>query len=220
MSENDAKPRTPAFKIRDARFVLGAAHPNQFPNLDWPEAAVAGRSNVGKSSLLNMLLQRKKLVKVSRTPGRTRQINFFAVNEGFHLVDLPGYGYAKAPGSERKQWFELIRRYLSDRPQLKIIVLLLDIRREPSAEDLGALEFFRDAGVPCLVVLTKADKLALQQRRKQVSSVAKRLRLDPGDCLVASAEKGWGREEIWNSLLCFLSPESTDAAPAGALPPG
>ncbi len=189
------------------QFVLSAASSTQFPELDWPEVAFAGRSNVGKSSLLNMLLGRRKLVKVSNTPGRTRLINFFSVNESFHMVDLPGYGFAKAPKSVRRDWQQLMVDYLRKRDQLAAVVLLLDVRRQPNAEDMAVLDLFRQAELPTILAITKADKLPLQRRKKQVTSITKALNLAPGDVHVTSAQTRQGREELWSALECFLDLE-------------
>ena len=202
-------------KIKSLRFVIGAARPGQFPDLNWSEVAIAGRSNVGKSSLINMLFSQRSFVRVSSTPGRTRQINFFAVNESFHLVDLPGYGFAKAPKALRRSWQHLMATYLERRPQLTAAVLLLDVRRLPSEEDFAVLELFRERQTPVMLALTKADKLPLQRRGKQVSSVAGQLGLTPGDVHVTSATKGWGRDALWKAIECFLTPIETTTVDEG-----
>lgn len=192
--------------IKSAKFVTSAAKVNQCPDIDMAEIAVAGRSNVGKSSLLNMLLKRKKLVKVSNTPGRTQLLNFFLVNEAFHLVDLPGYGFAKAPKSVRRNWQDVISEYLAIRKQLAAVVLLLDVRRMPTPDDIGVINMFREQGLPCIIAITKADKLPLQKRQKQVGAISKSLGLEPGDCIITSALKGWGFDQMWSSIECFMEP--------------
>lgn len=194
-------------KLSHVNFVKSAAKIGQCPDEDVPEVAFAGRSNVGKSSLMNMLFNRRRLVKVSSTPGRTQLLNYFSVNRSFHLVDLPGYGFAKAPKNVRENWRKLMRDYLSIRDQLAAVVLLLDIRRKPSDEDHAIIEMFRYEELPCILVVTKADKLPLQKRRKQVLSITGDLGLEPGDCIVTSTLKKWGREELWNSIECFVAPD-------------
>ncbi len=197
--------------IRKLDFVISAASEKQFPDIDMPEVAFAGRSNVGKSSLMNMLLARRNFVKVSSTPGRTQQINFFNINDAFHLVDLPGYGFAKAPKAVRNNWQDLMRAYVRHRPQLTAAVLILDVRRTPGEEDFTVLDLFRQAEIPVIPVISKADKLPLQKRGKQVQSIAKRLGLFAEDCHVTSAVKTMGKERLWSSLECFLEQDEGPA---------
>lgn len=193
--------RPPLSRIR---FVLSAASPEQFPDSPWPEVAFAGRSNVGKSSLINALVGQKSLARVSREPGRTRQINFFSFNDAFHFVDLPGYGFARAPIGVKRSWQHLMLSYIERRPVLSACVLLLDIRRTPTEEDLGVLDLLAQAGKPVLAVLTKADKLSAQQRQKQRQLIAEELHLFPQDLLLTSAESGSGLTELWQSLGAFV----------------
>lgn len=190
--------------LKSVRFVLSAAAKTQFPELEWPEVAFAGRSNVGKSSLINAILGQKKVAKVSREPGRTRQINFFAINEAFHLVDLPGYGFARAPKTVLATWQSLMLGYIESRETLAACVLLMDLRRTPSEEDLAVVELLRSAGRPLLIVGTKADKLSAQQRQKQLALIARPLHLMPQDVLVTSSENGLGIETLWQSLSAFV----------------
>ena len=152
-----------------AEFLLGATAPEQFPDTPFIEIAFAGRSNVGKSSLLNKLLRRKNLAKTSATPGKTRQINFFRVDDKFQLIDLPGYGYAKVSKTEREAWQRLIELYLLGRDQLKLVVSLIDIRHEPTTLDLNLLEWLESIERPYVVVLTKGDKVkkSMVERRER-----------------------------------------------------
>jgi GTP-binding protein len=143
-----------------ATFVKGVAQWEQLPADGRPEVAVLGRSNVGKSSLLNALLQRKNLAYTSKSPGKTQQFNYFRVDDRFYLVDLPGHGYAKAPKSARKEWAQLQERYLDERPPLRGVVQLIDGRHPPMDSDIDLIERLRDVGVPHLIALTKADKLS------------------------------------------------------------
>ena len=147
-------------RITSSEFVISAAAPAQFPKAPTPEVAFAGRSNVGKSSLLNSLVNRKGLAKTSATPGKTQQINFFRINDRYHFVDLPGYGYAKVSKTEREAWVRLIESYLSDRPQLKLVAALSDIRHEPTALDRDLFQWLDAIGRPFVIVLIKYDKVS------------------------------------------------------------
>ena len=155
-----------------ATFVRGVATPSGLPDLRRPEVAVSGRSNVGKSSLLNVLFGVRGLARVSRTPGRTQEINFFAIGDRYHLVDLPGYGYARAPATTKGKWGGLVRSYLDDREQLAGVLQLVDARHPPSAQDAAMLEWLADSGRPALVVATKIDKLSRMERAKRLKALA------------------------------------------------
>src|SRR4249919_1484226 len=155
--------------IRSLEFLGGMASAGGWrPEPTMPEVAFAGRSNVGKSSLLNRLVHRRKLARVSNTPGRTREVNFFRVNDSFVLVDLPGYGYARVSKERRAEWKPLIEGYLQSSPQLRGIVQLLDIRHDPTNDDRHMLDFLGELGVPTIVVLTKIDKLTATQRARRI----------------------------------------------------
>ncbi|HVK38889.1 MAG TPA: ribosome biogenesis GTP-binding protein YihA/YsxC [Candidatus Kapabacteria bacterium] len=158
-------------QIRSAEFVISAARPPQFPKGPMPDVAFVGRSNVGKSSLLNSLTARKGLAKTSGTPGKTRQINFFRINDSFNFVDLPGYGYAQVSKEERAAWARLIESYLTDREQLRLVVALSDIRHEPTALDRELFAWLDDVDRPYIVVLTKYDKVSPQQAADRVAEV-------------------------------------------------
>lgn len=186
----------PPFK--KIEFLLGAASPKQFPPPDRPEVAIAGRSNVGKSSLLNALAQRRNLARTSKTPGRTREINFFNVDDRFRLVDLPGYGYAKASKSILQNWQRLMSRYLIDRPNLARVIVLLDSRHDPSALDRQLVAMLEAHQVPFAFVLTKADKLSRGAADRQLRRVRE---IFPGREVVASsALKRLGLAELWGLI--------------------
>lgn len=187
-------------KLRNVEFVSSATAPKHYPPADRPELAFAGRSNVGKSSLLNALLNRKKLARTSKTPGRTRLINFFNVNDAMYLVDLPGYGYAKVSKSERKAWGVMLERYVRERENLVAVVVLLDIRRTPTGEDKQLFEALEHFGLECVVVLTKSDKLSKSQRFTRRSKVAKELGMKASRLVVFSSVTGEGRESLWRLL--------------------
>lgn len=184
--------------LKEAAFITTAVKPSGYPPAGPPEVAFAGRSNVGKSSLINALTRRRKLVKVSGRPGRTQHINFFAINnDALRLVDLPGYGYAKVPKAVKAAWRPMVEAYLSSRETLAGVVVILDIRREPTADDLMLLDWLRSLGVPPLTAITKADKLSRNQQNSRLSKLKPALApFDPSPTLF-SATTGLGREELW-----------------------
>lgn len=194
-------------EIRNARFVKSAQDPADFPDDGLPQIAVAGRSNVGKSSLLNMLVRRKGLVKTSATPGKTRLINFFLVNEGaapsFHLVDIPGFGYAQKGGDAKRDMERAIEAYLNRGKSLKGLLYLVDSRIESSKVDDEALEWLSGFDVPLLVVATKADKLKKQELGPALAAITKRHEL-PAPPIATSSETGLGREEILEQMALLL----------------
>jgi len=186
--------------ITSAEFVTSAATPSQYPPAEMPEIAFAGRSNVGKSSLINRLVNRKQLVKTSRTPGRTQLVNFFRINNAIHLVDLPGYGYARAPEAVRKKWGPMIETYLSERSTLKGVVLIIDIRRIPGHEEIDLLHWLVHHGLPSTLVLTKSDKLSKTKQRAQQVKIGDSLRAEPDRLLLFSAKSGKGKEFLWKAI--------------------
>jgi len=169
--------------------------------------AFAGRSNVGKSSLINKILNRKKLVRTSKTPGRTQLLNFFEINEVYRFVDLPGYGYAKVPAEVQKRWRPMVETYLTSRSNMRGMVLLLDIRREPSKEDLSLWHWLQTMSIKVLTVITKADKLSRNRRNKQIAVIARSLGCKKEEMIEFSAMTGEGKEELWNRLLKLLEGE-------------
>ena len=190
--------------IRSAKFVCSAVTPGQYPPDDLPEVAFAGRSNVGKSSLINKILNRKKLVRTSKTPGRTQFLNFFEINELWRFVDLPGYGYAKVPVEVQKRWRPMVESYLTTRVNLRGMVWLLDIRREVSKEDLHLWDWLQAMQVEVIIVVTKADKLSKNKRNKQAASIAKSLGRTAQELIQFSASSGEGKDEIWQALRQLL----------------
>ena len=188
--------------IRNVEFIGGMAEKHGWrPDSSLPEIAFAGRSNVGKSSLLNTLVRRKSFARVSRTPGRTREINFFRINNAFVLVDLPGYGYARISKEQKAEWRPLIESYLRRTTQLRGIVLLLDIRREPSDDDRAMLDFLAEMEVPTIVALTKADKLSKKAAGERAAEIAGALSLDSEQVILFSAHSGAGRVELLEAIL-------------------
>lgn len=190
--------------VFQADFIKSAAKPKDYPPPGLPEVAFVGRSNVGKSSLINVLSGRKGLVRTSSTPGRTQLINFFDINSILTLVDLPGYGYAKAPPALRKQWGPMIEAYLASRESLKAVVLILDIRREPSEGDLQMLRWLEMYNIPPIIVLTKCDKLSKNEFAKQRTIIAAAIKRDKGMLLPFSALSREGRDGIWSTIGSVL----------------
>jgi GTP-binding protein len=188
-------------KILSAEFVTSATNPAQYPPVKYPEMAFAGRSNVGKSSLINTLVNRKRLVKTSSTPGRTQLINFFDINNLFTFVDLPGYGYAKVPTAVRKKWGPMIETYLSGRNTLLGVVVILDIRRTPREEEQNLIAWLEHYSIARILVLTKADKLSKTKQEKQRAAVARALEVDSSDLILFSAKSRKGRDAVWNAII-------------------
>ena len=183
------------------------------PTNDLPEVAFAGRSNVGKSSLLNRLVRRKAFARVSNTPGRTREINFFMVNGVFVLADLPGYGYAKVSKTRKAEWLPLIEGYLRASTALRGVVQLLDVRHHPSDEDLQMFDFLAEIEVPTIVALTKVDKLKPLEVAKRVHEIAVALRLEDDQMIPFSAETNLGRDDLAAALVSLMEQPSWRAAP-------
>jgi GTP-binding protein len=191
--------------IRNVEFIGGMAEKHGWrPDSPLPEVAFAGRSNVGKSSLLNALVRRKSFARVSRTPGRTREINFFRVNNSFVLVDLPGYGYARISKEKKAEWRPMIESYLRRTTQLRGIVLLLDIRREPSEDDRAMLDFLAEVEVPTIVALTKTDKLSKAAARESTEQIARSLALEAEQVIPFSAHTGEGRVELLEAITSLV----------------
>jgi GTP-binding protein len=182
-------------------FLKSAFQKEHFPAADRPEIAFAGKSNVGKSSLINTLTNRKKLARTSSTPGRTQAINFFDINGRVYFVDLPGYGFAKVPLQVKKSWGKMVEAYLKSRPNLKTVVVILDIRREISPDDLGLLDWLDHYQIQPMVILTKVDKLSRNQAFSRSKTLGKNLE-DYGitNPILFSAKTGQGREEIWELI--------------------
>jgi GTP-binding protein len=186
--------------IRSAQFITSAVKPAQYPPPDFPEVAFAGRSNVGKSSLINTLVNRKRLVKTSSTPGRTQLINFFLVNGSLSLVDLPGYGYAKVPLAVKKKWGPMIETYLSTRTGLTAVVLLMDIRRTPKEEEFRLFDWLAHYTIAVVPVLTKADKLSKTKQQKQLQAITRILDIPEQELILFSAKSRLGKEALWRRL--------------------
>lgn len=183
-------------KIKKAEFIKSAVSKEQYPQDGLPQIAFAGRSNVGKSSCINTLLERRSIARVSQTPGKTRTINFFLVNDSFYLVDLPGYGYARTSKEERLAWGRVMQAYFENNPSLKHLFLLLDIRHEPKDEDLMMYEYALHYGIPITVIATKSDKISRGAYQKSYSGMRKKLKEQQLRIFPLSSLKKTGRDEI------------------------
>jgi GTP-binding protein len=197
-------------KLKSSEFVTSAVKPEHYPEAVLPEIAFAGRSNVGKSSLINTILNRKKLVKTSSTPGRTQLINFFDINKEFSFVDLPGYGYAKVPTRVKKDWGGMIETYITKRETLRCVVLLIDIRRTPGKEDIDIINWLDQNMIPHLIVVTKADKFSNQKRGKHHSKIAEALGCDKKDLTLFSSKSRLGKDVLWKNIESYLALDKTE----------
>jgi GTP-binding protein len=186
-------------KILSAEFVISAAAPKQFPADRRPQIAFAGRSNVGKSSIINTLLHRRNLVKASVTPGKTQLINFFVINDGFYFVDLPGYGFARVPRAVTDAWAPMIEGYLTGAPGLRAVVVLLDCRRVPDERDRRMIDWLRQYDIPAIYALTKSDKLNRQEAERARKDIHARLGMS-SPLLLTSAKSGAGVKELWGEI--------------------
>lgn len=194
-------------RVLDAQIVATAAGPEGFPREGLPEVAFLGRSNVGKSSLLNKLVGRRKLARTSSTPGKTRLVHFFEArrsNGSLLLVDLPGYGYAKVSQTERRTWKKLIEGYLKGRAPLRMAVLLQDVRRDPREDEIDLLAWLGEQGIPALVAITKCDKLGANQRAGRIREIRQQLDFPAEAVLPTSATKGFGIPELWGAVDAAL----------------
>ena len=198
-------------KIKNVELQIVCGITSKLPETDKVEIAFAGKSNVGKSSLINALMNRKSLARTSATPGKTQTINFYNVNDLMYLVDLPGYGYAKVSEKEKIEWGKLIERYLNTSKQLKAVFLLIDIRHEPSANDKMMYDWIVNQGYNPIIVATKLDKLKRSQIQKHVKMIKEGLKLIPGTVVIPfSAETKQGREEIWELMDTYLEIDTAE----------
>jgi GTP-binding protein len=192
-------------KIQSAEFLKSVYPGDNYPPGSYPEVAFAGRSNVGKSSLINALVNRRGLARTSSTPGKTQSINFYLVNGSLCLVDLPGYGYAKVPEHKRKRWSPLIEKYCRNRKNLCGIVVIIDARTGPTPLDLSLIQWLRDIAMPALIVMTKADKLSKNKMAQAWRQAADALSLDPAEICTFSADTGQGKKELWQKILHLIN---------------
>jgi GTP-binding protein len=195
--------------IKSATFVKSATRPGNYPPADFKEVAFAGRSNVGKSSLINVLVNRRGLVRTSSTPGRTQLLNFFDINGEFYLVDLPGYGFAKVPLAVKKQWGPMVRTYLEGRDNLRALLLLFDIRRVPQQEEIQLLDWLEELQIPTIPIITKVDKITRSRREKQIRPILEATGLPRDAFTLFSALSREGGDEIWQRIESALDDEAS-----------
>lgn len=187
--------------VQSAEIIISAVSPAQYPETDLPEIALAGRSNVGKSSFINTLINRKNLARTSSKPGKTQTLNFYLIENALHFVDVPGYGYAKVSKTERAKWGQMIETYLSERQQLRAVISLVDLRHKPTEDDIQMYQFLKYYDIPVIVVATKADKIPRGKWNKHESVVKKALDFDGNDdFIVFSSETKMGKEAAWAAI--------------------
>ncbi|MGD6779740.1 MULTISPECIES: ribosome biogenesis GTP-binding protein YihA/YsxC [Bacillaceae] len=188
-------------KVTQAEIVISAVKPEQYPSEFLPEFALAGRSNVGKSSFINKMINRKNLARTSSKPGKTQTLNFYLINEMLHFVDVPGYGFAKVPKSERDAWGRMMETYLTNREQLRAVLQIVDLRHPPSKDDVTMYEYLKHYELPVVVIATKADKIPKGKWQKHLKVIKETLGMDKEDELILfSSETGQGKDEVWGML--------------------
>ncbi|WML54232.1 ribosome biogenesis GTP-binding protein YihA/YsxC [Neobacillus sp. PS3-12] len=192
-------------KVTSSEIIISAVSPAQYPETALPEFALAGRSNVGKSSFINKMLNRKGLARISSKPGKTQTLNFYLINEILHFVDVPGYGYAKVSKTEREAWGKMIETYFTRREQLRAAVLIVDLRHPPTVDDRMMYGFLKHYEIPCIVVATKADKIPKGKWQKHLKVTKETLELEKGDHLILfSSETGEGKDQAWAALQSYM----------------
>ncbi len=194
-------------EIRRAEFVTSMARYGDFPGRGLDQIAVVGKSNVGKSSLITRLCNRRGLARTRATPGKTRLINAFLINDAFHLIDLPGYGYAKVDKQEKAGWGRMMREYFEQAGELRHVLTLVDIRHEPTADDVQMNQYLRQMGIPFTVIATKADKISRGARQKQLAPICRALLVQPWQVICFSSEDGSGRDQVLEVMGTALNPE-------------
>lgn len=206
-----------SMEIKNATFVTSLAKYAENPPITLNQLAVVGKSNVGKSSLINALCNRKKLCKISATPGKTRLINVFLINDTFHLIDLPGYGFAKVDKAEKERWGAMMDAYFQKSTLLRHVLLLVDIRHDPTVDDVTMANYLRQMQIPFTVVVTKADKISRGARGKQLAPICRALLVQPWEVVVVSAEDGTGREELLQKIETVLTPPLSEGEGCGTM---
>lgn len=192
-------------KVTKAEIVISAVKPEQYPPGQFPEIALAGRSNVGKSSLINKLINRKNLARTSQKPGKTQTLNFYFINEDMYFVDVPGYGYAKVSKKERDKWGPMVETYLTTRKQLRAVILIIDVRHPPTEDDIKMYDWLKHFELPVIVAATKADKIKKSQHQKHLKIVSEALDIEEDDQLILfSSESGEGKLQLWKVIESYF----------------
>lgn len=198
-------------KIKDTQFIISAVSSEQYPKGELPEIALAGRSNVGKSSFINRLIGRKGLARTSSKPGKTQTLNFYLINEQFYFVDVPGYGYAQVSKTKRQSWGKMIEKYLMERPQLKGVVVIVDLRHPPTKDDVMMVDFLNHYQIPVIVIATKADKIPRGKWNQHLKTVKETLQTGDSDPVILfSSETGVGKEEAWKAIEKWIGVGESD----------
>lgn len=198
-------------KVNSSDFIISAVGPDQYPDDALPEIALAGRSNVGKSSLINKMINRKNLARTSSTPGKTQHMNYYLINEMMYFVDFPGYGYAKVSKTQRAVWGKMVEKYLSERDTLRLVLLIVDLRHPPTSNDKMMFDWLKHYDLPMCVVATKADKIPKSRWQKHIKIMKQELGVLPGDNFIPfSSELGLGKEELWGLIDGFVLPSETE----------
>lgn len=188
-------------KVHNVEMVISAVRPEQYPEGGLPEFALAGRSNVGKSSFINRMIGRKSMARISSKPGKTQTLNFYKIEEQLFFVDVPGYGYAKVSKTEREAWGKMIERYITGREELRAVVQIIDLRHPPTQDDIMMYDFMKHYEIPCIIIATKADKIPKGKWDKHKKIVRETLEMEKGDPLIVfSSESGLGQEAVWKEI--------------------
>lgn len=192
-------------KINEAKIVISAVSEKQYPKGDQPEIALAGRSNVGKSSFINRMIHRKNLARTSSKPGKTQTLNFYLLNEFFYFVDVPGYGYAQVSKEERAKWGTMMEEYFQNRKQLRAVMLVTDVRHAPTKDDMQMYEYMHHLGIPLIIIGTKVDKIPRSKRDRHIKQSRQHFELGENTHFVPfSAESGEGKDEAWKIIEAYL----------------
>ncbi|CEI83914.1 putative GTP-binding protein EngB [Oceanobacillus oncorhynchi subsp. incaldanensis] len=195
-------------KVNQAEIVISAVSEKQYPQEQYPEFALAGRSNVGKSSLINKLINRKNLARTSSKPGKTQTLNFYLINESLYFVDVPGYGYAQVSKKERAKWGGMMEEYFKNREPLRAVILITDLRHEPTTDDVQMYDYLKFFELPVIVIGTKLDKIPKTKKDKHIKRSKKVLEIDPDDIFIPfSAETGEGKDAVWGAIKSFIAEE-------------
>lgn len=192
-------------KVHNVELVISAVKPEQYPDENLPEFALAGRSNVGKSSFINKMISRKSMARTSSKPGKTQTLNFYKIEDALFFVDVPGYGFARVSKSEREAWGQMIETYFTSREPLCAVLLIVDLRHPPTKDDVMMYDFLKHFELPCIVIATKADKIPKGKWDKHIKIAKETLSLDPSDEIILfSSETGAGKDNVWNSLSKWM----------------
>lgn len=192
-------------KVVKAEIITSAAKKEQYPQTNLKEVALAGRSNVGKSSFINTIINRRNLVRTSSKPGKTQTLNFYNINDVLCFVDVPGYGYAKVPKAEKDKWASMMEEYFESREELGLVMLIVDLRHSPTQDDIKMYHYIKHFGIPIVVVATKADKVKKSMKQKNINQIKIKMEMDLNDPIIAfSSETGEGKDQVWHYLTQYI----------------